>query len=124
MVAIAEAKRTNSRLVIAKLDRLSRNAAFIFQLRDSGVDFVCADMPDANSLTIEIFAVLAQHEREMISSRTKAALAAKKERGATLGTLQNLDNAARLKGREIRVANAKEAKANIHASGIIKDKLA
>jgi DNA invertase Pin-like site-specific DNA recombinase len=53
-------------LVIARLDRLSRNAAFIFTLKDSGVHLVCADMPDVNSLTIGLFAVLAQHERELI----------------------------------------------------------
>jgi DNA invertase Pin-like site-specific DNA recombinase len=56
------------------MDRLSRNVAFFLTLKDSGVDFVCADMPDANTLTIDIFDVLAQHESELISSRTKTAL--------------------------------------------------
>jgi DNA invertase Pin-like site-specific DNA recombinase len=65
LAAIATAKKEGAKLVIAKLDRLSRNANFIFTLRDSGVDFVCADMPDANTLTIGIFAVMAQHEREL-----------------------------------------------------------
>ncbi|KAA5539043.1 recombinase family protein [Adhaeribacter rhizoryzae] len=74
LAAIEHTRKTKATLVIAKLDRLSRNAAFIFTLKDSGVDFICADMPDANTLTIGIFAVMAQHEREMISSRTKAAL--------------------------------------------------
>ena len=69
--AIDRAKKENAVLVIAKLDRLSRNASFIFTLRDSGVNFQCVDMPDANTLTIGIFATLAQHERELISSRTK-----------------------------------------------------
>src|SRR5688572_20704691 len=82
--AIAKAKATGSTLIISKLDRLSRNAAFIFTLRDSGVDFIAADMPEANTLTIGIFAVMAQHEREAISSRTKAALAAKKAQGHKL----------------------------------------
>jgi DNA invertase Pin-like site-specific DNA recombinase len=68
-------------LVIAKLDRLSQNASFIFALRDSGLNFQCVDTPDAYTLIISIFATLAQHERELISSRTKAALAAKKCRG-------------------------------------------
>lgn len=72
--AIDRAKKENAVLVIAKLDRLSRNASFIFTLRDSGVNFQCVDMPDANTLTIGIFATLAQHERELISSRTKAEL--------------------------------------------------
>ena len=96
--AIAHAQESKARLVIAKLDRLSRNVAFIFALRDSGVDFVCADMPDANTLTIGIFAALAQHERELISERTKAALSAKKAQGYVLGTPGNLTQEARQKG--------------------------
>lgn len=85
LAAIDQARKMKATLIIAKLDRLSRNASFIFTLRDSGVDFVCADMPDANTLTIGIFAVLAQHERELISSRTKAALHQIKERIKTEG---------------------------------------
>jgi len=72
--AIDQTRKIKVTLIIAKLDRLSRNASFIFTLRDSGVDFVCAEIPDANTTTIGIFAVLAQHERELISSRTKAGL--------------------------------------------------
>jgi DNA invertase Pin-like site-specific DNA recombinase len=78
--AIAQAKQTGSTLLIAKLDRLSRNAAFILTLKDTGVNFVCVDMPEANALTIGIMAIFAQQEREMISKRTKEALKAKKER--------------------------------------------
>ncbi|GAB3742328.1 recombinase family protein [Spirosoma lituiforme] len=96
--ALAYAKQHKARLVIAKLDRLSRNAGFIFALKDSGVDFVCADMPDANTLTIGIFATLAQHERELIGDRTKKALAAKKQQGFSLGTPQNLTLQAQRKG--------------------------
>lgn len=95
LAAIGHARKIKATLVIAKLDRLSRNAAFVFTLKDSGVDFVCADMPDANTLTIGIFAVLAQHERELISSRTKAALQAKKAQGARLGKPENLTDQAR-----------------------------
>ena len=72
-------------LVIAKLDRLSRDIAFIANLQKSKVEFVCCDMPEANTLTIGMLAVLAQYERELISERTKAGLAAAKRRGIKLG---------------------------------------
>jgi len=104
--AIDRAKREGAVLVIAKLDRLSRNASFIFTLRDSGVNFQCVDMPDANTLTIGIFATLAQHERELISSRTKAALQAKIAQGATLGKPENLTSSAQAKGVAGNVARA------------------
>jgi DNA invertase Pin-like site-specific DNA recombinase len=83
--ALHLAKVTGAKLLIAKLDRLSRNAAFLLTLRDSGVKFVAADMPDANDLTIGIMALVAQQERETISRRTKEALAAAKARGRRLG---------------------------------------
>ena len=79
-LAMACAKEHRAQLLIAKLDRLSRNVSFIFALRDGEVDFVCCDMPEANTLTIGIMAVMAQHERELISQRTKQALRVKKER--------------------------------------------
>lgn len=80
LATIDHAKQKGATLLIAKLDRLSRNASFIFALRDSGVQFQCVDLPDANTLTVGIFATMAQHEREVISSRTKAALDARLER--------------------------------------------
>lgn len=72
-------------LVIAKLDRLARSVAFISNLMESGVEFVAVDMPSVNRLTLHILAAVAEHEREMISQRTKAALAAAKARGTKLG---------------------------------------
>jgi len=83
--AIQLSKKTGATLLIAKLDRLSRNASFIFALRDSEVDFICCDLPEANTLTIGIFATMAQHERETISRRTREALQAKKAQGVKLG---------------------------------------
>jgi DNA invertase Pin-like site-specific DNA recombinase len=83
--AIKHARLTNSRLTIARLDRLSRNAAFLLTLKDSGIDFVCCDMPNANSMTIGVMALVAQESREAISRNTKAALAAAKARGQRLG---------------------------------------
>lgn len=113
--AIAHTKKMDATLVIAKLDRLSRNVSFIFALRDSGVDFVCADMPDANTLTIGIFAAMAQHERELISQRTKAALQAKKHQGFCLGSPQNLTVQAQKKGASVI---AHQARTNPHSKRI------
>ncbi len=83
--ALKRCRLTGATLVVAKLDRLSRNAAFLMTLRDSGADFVAADLPEANTMTVGVMAVVAQHEREAISQRTKAALAAAKARGRRLG---------------------------------------
>jgi DNA invertase Pin-like site-specific DNA recombinase len=121
LAAMAAARAAGGVLLIAKLDRLSRNAGFILALRDSGVDFVCCDMPDANTLTVGLFAVIAQHERETISKRTKEALAAKKARGAQLGTPANLTDAARQQSLRVRQAHRqqhpglRQAAAFIHA---------
>jgi DNA invertase Pin-like site-specific DNA recombinase len=83
--ALEACRRQKAKLVIAKLDRLARNVAFISGLMESKVDFVAADMPEANKLTVHIMAAMAEHEREQISARTKAALAAAKVRGKKLG---------------------------------------
>ena len=90
--ALERCRLTGSTLVIAKLDRLSRDAHFLLGLQKSEVDFVCCDMPDANKMTIQIMAVMAQHEREAISKRTKEALAAAKARGVKLGNPNGADN--------------------------------
>ena len=83
--AIAHAKFHKARPMIAKLDRLRRNVSFIFSLRNAEVDFVACDIPDANTLTVGTIAMLAQHERELIGERTRAALTAKKAQGHKLG---------------------------------------
>lgn len=84
--ALQHAKLTGAVLIIAKLDRLSRNASFLLKLRDSGVRFIAADIPDANDLTIGLLAVVAQAEREAISARTKAALDVVRQRIAHNGS--------------------------------------
>lgn len=83
--ALDFAELTGSTLVVAKLDRLSRNAAFLNQLFDATVSIKCADMPFADRFTIGILAQVAQWEREQISTRTKEALSAAKRRGRKLG---------------------------------------
>ncbi len=83
--ALAACKKQKAKLVIAKLDRLSRNLAFIATLMDSGVEFVAVDNPHATRLTLHILAAVAEHEREIISARTSAALKAAKARGKRLG---------------------------------------
>ncbi|PLK42075.1 recombinase family protein [Emticicia sp. TH156] len=103
--AIKYARNNKLTLLVAKLDRLSRNVSFIFTLRDSGVDFVCADIPDANTLTIGIFATIAQHEREIISRRTKDALKAKKAKGYKLGSPQNLTDYSRNQAHRVKTEN-------------------
>ncbi len=79
--ALAHAKATGSTLIVAKLDRLARNVAFIAALMESGVEFIACDMPLANRLTVHVLVAVAEHEAAMISQRTKAALAAAKARG-------------------------------------------
>lgn len=83
--ALERCKVTGATLVVAKLDRLSRNVAFLATLQDSGVKFIAADMPEANELTVHILAAVAQAERKAISRRTTEALAAAKARGTKLG---------------------------------------
>jgi DNA invertase Pin-like site-specific DNA recombinase len=83
--ALALCRKRKARLVIAKLDRLSRNLAFIAALMDASVEFVAVDNPHATRLTLHILAAVAEHEREMIADRTKAALGAAKARGVRLG---------------------------------------
>lgn len=88
--AIALAKRTGAELLVAKLDRLSRDVAFIAtMLKDKRVSFRVASMPHADKFQLHIYAALAEQERDFISRRTKAALAAAKAKGKVLGGLRD-----------------------------------
>lgn len=103
--AMRAAKRHKATLVIAKLDRLARSVAFISKIMEGDVDFVAVDMPMANRLTVHILAAVAEHEREMISQRTKAALAAAKARGTLLGNRLNIE-VAQSNSRKVRSKTA------------------
>jgi DNA invertase Pin-like site-specific DNA recombinase len=96
--ALAECRIRGASLVVAKVDRLSRNARFLLEVAESGVDLIFCDLPSASKFTIGIMAVVAEEETRMISNRTKAALAAAKARGTKLGKPENLTNRARLMG--------------------------
>jgi DNA invertase Pin-like site-specific DNA recombinase len=85
LAALTLAKRSKARLVMAKLDRLARNVHFISGLMETGVDFAVADMPNADRFQLHLYAALAEKEAEVISQRTKSALAAAKARGTVLG---------------------------------------
>jgi DNA invertase Pin-like site-specific DNA recombinase len=85
LAALAECRKRRAVLLIARLDRLARNVAFISALMENGTDLIACDMPTATRLTIHILAAVAEHEREMISKRTRAALAEAKRRGTKLG---------------------------------------
>jgi len=122
--AISHAKATGAKLVIARLDRLARNLHFVSSLQERGVDFVAADMPDANRLTIHIIAAVAEAVGRTISENTKTALAAAKARGVKLG---NPNGARALRGKQVGNSDAvAQIKANAaqHAAdlrGIVDD---
>jgi DNA invertase Pin-like site-specific DNA recombinase len=114
--AMQQAKTTGATLLIAKLDRLSRDVNFISGLMKSDVQFIACDNPNATKLTIHIFAAMAEHEREQISDRTRRALAALKARGVELGTPANFSAEGRAKGRETRKQQALDNDANRRAT--------
>jgi DNA invertase Pin-like site-specific DNA recombinase len=116
--ALAACRGQGAILVIAKLDRLARNVAFISNLMDSGVEFVAVDFPQANRLTLHILAAVAEHERDMISARTKAALAAAKARGVKLGGSAPLTEEQRAAGRAV-AKTVKAAKAAARAADLL-----
>jgi DNA invertase Pin-like site-specific DNA recombinase len=114
--ALAACRGQGAILVIAKLDRLARNVAFISNLMDSGVEFVAVDFPQANRLTLHI--LVAEHERDMISARTKAALTAAKARGVELGGSAPLTEEQRAAGRAV-AKTIKAAKAAARAADLL-----
>lgn len=110
-------RMTGATLVIAKLDRLSRDLHFISSIQKSNIEFIACDMPAANRFTIHILAAVAEHERHMISQRTKAALQAAKARGKKLGNHSNMTATALCEGRRLGVI-ARKRKADEFATQI------
>lgn len=116
--ALAETKRIGAVLLIAKLDRLARNVAFIANLLEAGVEIAAADMPEANRFLLHVMAAVAEHEARMISDRTRAALAAAKERGVALGwAMPSRAGEQRLAARTGAAKNA--SKADQHAAKVL-----
>lgn len=116
--AMAEAKRIGAVLLIAKLDRLARNVAFIANLLESGVEIAAADMPEANRFLLHVMAAVAEHEAQAISDRTRAALAAAKVRGVKLGwSMPERKDEQRQASRKGAAKNAQ--KADQHAANVL-----
>ncbi|MBT2557944.1 recombinase family protein [Hymenobacter sp. ISL-91] len=114
--AIAHAKQEGGVLLVAKLDRLARNVAFLATLMESHVRFKAVDLPAADEFTLHILAAVAQKEATAISTRTRDALAAKKARGFQLGTPANLTSASRERALESLQRNAQQSLANRQAA--------
>ena len=121
--AQAVCKKRKAKLVIAKLDRLSRNVAFIANLLEAGTDFLAVDNPHANKPMVQMMAVFAEMERDSISKRTREALAAAKARGVALGNPRLAEaraglNTARQEAADLFAANVRPIIKEIQASGI------
>ena len=121
--ALEICRKTGAKLIVAKLDRLARNVAFLSQLLESDVDIVFCDFPQANKMVLHILAAISQYEAELVATRTKQALAAKKARGAVLGNpdhlLDNLDSAI-AKSVETNKRKAEENPNNKRAAAMLK----
>ena len=116
--AMAEAKRIGAVLLIAKLDRLARNVAFIANLLEAGVEIAAADMPEANRFLLHVMAAVAEHEAQAISERTRAALAAAKARGVALRwSMPERKEEQRRASRKGAAKNAKNA--CMHAANVL-----
>jgi DNA invertase Pin-like site-specific DNA recombinase len=113
LAALEECRKRKAVLLIARLDRLARNVSFISALMENGTDFIACDMPEANRLTIHILAAVAEHEREMISKRTKDALQQAKARGKRLGSPRPLEALARANAATVHLKPAPEVLALI-----------
>ena len=101
--ALELCKKKKATLIVAKMDRLSRNVAFTSQLLDSGIEIVFCDFPKANRLVLTIISAISEYEAGLIRQRTKAALQVKKEQGCKLGKPENLIN-----NLEKAIANSKK----------------
>ncbi len=110
MEAVEQCKKYNATLLIAKLDRLSRNVSFLFALKDAGVAIACCDLPDLNTLTLGIFATMAQHERELISKRTKEGLVVARAKGKIIGRPKGYKVTCDIKERNKKISQTKSLK--------------
>jgi DNA invertase Pin-like site-specific DNA recombinase len=116
-------KRSGAVLVIGKLDRLARNVAFVSNLMESGVEFLAADFPSANKLTIHILVAVAEHEAHMISARTKAGLAAAKAKGVQLGKSMDADKQSRGRAAQAVIADRNALKVKTTIRGLLNSDL-